>query len=134
MLPWLLAALAGTATLAAEPVPTCRLADCLPAIEAFPPAPCAGQPIPRDVRRRVRQVRNVVQAEVDGRPTGPHPARAVLKWLHRATRVTSAAIAEGKLTGDCADVLQGMLRNARACASCPALRDTPAGDVELLPS
>ena len=73
----------------------------------------------------MRQVRATLQAEVDGQPAGPRPARTVLKWLRRASRDTTEAAAEGKLTAACADVLHGLLRNARACASCPALRDMP---------
>lgn len=106
----------------------CRLTDCLPAIESFPPAPCAGQTIPREIRRRVRQVRETIQRETDGEnATVPKPSRAVLKWLRRATERAKIAVAEGKLTNECADILQGQLRNARACASCPALRELPAG-------
>lgn len=120
---------------AAQPIQECRLTDCLPAIETFPPEPCAGQAIPRDVRRRVRQVQTVVQAEVDGQAAPvPRPARTVLKWLHRATMHTKEAVAEGKLTNGCAEILQGFLRNARACASCPALRETPGARRVLEPS
>jgi hypothetical protein len=112
--------------LAATPT-ECRLAECFAAVEAFPPEPCAGQTIPRDVRRRVRQVRETIQRDTDGEETATaKPARAVLKWLRRATQGTKIAVAEGKLTGACADVLQGQLRNARACAACPALREMPA--------
>ncbi len=121
--------------LAAAPVPECRLSDCLPAVEAFPPEPCAGQVIPRDVRRRVRQVRETIQRDTDGEETAASkPARVVLKWLRRATQGTQIAVAEGKLTGACAEVLQGQLRNARACASCPALREMPPDRRALEPS
>ncbi|HEV7735293.1 MAG TPA: hypothetical protein VGR62_24185 [Candidatus Binatia bacterium] len=112
---------------AAESDTTCALTDCMPAIESFPPEPCAGQKIPRDVRRRMVQVKSVVTASVDGQPAGPRPARTVLKWLRRASRDTKEAGAEGKLTAVCADVLEGLLRNAKACASCPALREMPKG-------
>ncbi len=112
---------------ATEPETSCALTDCMPAIESFPPEPCAGQAIPRDVRRRMRQVKTVVTASVDGQPAGPRPARTVLKWLRRASRETQEAAAEGKVTAECAAVLTGMLRNARACASCPALREMPQG-------
>jgi hypothetical protein len=120
-----------TPAAAADPT-ECKLADCLPAVEMFPPAPCQGQAIPRDVRRRVRQVRVAVQGEADTEDRlVPKPARAVIKWLRRATRETKEAVAEGKITGECADVLQGFLRNARACASCPALRELPPDRREL---
>jgi hypothetical protein len=112
--------------LAGTPATECRLADCVPAIESFPPEPCAGQRIPHDVRRRVRQVQRAVQGEADSEDRiVPKPARAVIKWLRRATQETKVAVAEGKLTGACAEVLQGLLRNARACASCPALAEMP---------
>jgi hypothetical protein len=115
--------------LAATPA-ECRITDCLPAVEVFPPEPCAGQTIPRDVRRR-----RCVERSADGEGTAtPKPARAVLKWLRRATQGTKVAVAEGKLTGACAEVLQGQLRNARACASCPALREMPADRRMLEPS
>jgi hypothetical protein len=124
----LMMVLAAPYAAAADPTAECRLADCLPAIESFPPEPCAGQTIPREIRRRVRQVQDAIQREANSDdPPVARPARATLKWLRRATERTKVAVAEGKLTGTCAEVLQGQLRNARACVACPALRETPAG-------
>jgi hypothetical protein len=131
----LLSMLVGVVPATAFEPTECKLADCVSAVETFPPAPCASQPIPRDVRRRVRQVQTAVQGEADTEDRiVPKPARAVIKWLRRATRETKEALAEGRLTAQCADILQGYLRNARACASCPALREMPPDRRVLEPS
>lgn len=120
--------------LAGTPATECKLSDCVPAVESFPPEPCAGQRIPRDVRRRVGQVQRAIQGEADTEDRlVPKPARAVIKWLRRATQETKVAVAEGKLTGECAEVLQGFLRNARACASCPSLGEMPPDRRKLDP-